>query len=257
MTEFPDWSKSLKPLRKWEIRRHGSISDAEDAIHIDFANRFLGGGVISGGCVQEEILFAVNSELIPLCLFCEAMSDNEAIIMRGSIPYSKCNGYGLSLTFGEDIKETHKETVIAAMDAIDYRHNGVHKQFHINHFHRELKKAYVAFSKSDKKDDPENNKKISTGKWGCGAFLGDVSWKSLLQYLAASEAERDLIFYTVNDPLTDELISTAKLLEDSKRTVGDLYSILKDYSDNKNKIPVNALQHARTEFAKCQTEKKE
>ena len=28
-------------------------------IHADFANEYIGGGVLCGGCVQEEILFAV------------------------------------------------------------------------------------------------------------------------------------------------------------------------------------------------------
>lgn len=30
----------------------GAIEDAHDAMQIDFANAYIGGGVLSGGCVQ-------------------------------------------------------------------------------------------------------------------------------------------------------------------------------------------------------------
>ena len=33
----------------------GGIEDAVGSLQVDFANCHLGGGVIEGGCVQEEI----------------------------------------------------------------------------------------------------------------------------------------------------------------------------------------------------------
>lgn len=50
---------------------------------VDFANRFLGGGVLGLGAVQEEIRFCICPELIVTRLFCEALEDNECIIITG------------------------------------------------------------------------------------------------------------------------------------------------------------------------------
>jgi hypothetical protein len=52
----------------------GGIETAPNADHVDFANRFLGGGVICGGCVQEEIAFARAPELCVGMWACEAMA---------------------------------------------------------------------------------------------------------------------------------------------------------------------------------------
>ena len=45
--------------------------------------RFIGGGVLNTGCVQEEIRFVICPELIVTCLFCEVMESNEALIIAG------------------------------------------------------------------------------------------------------------------------------------------------------------------------------
>jgi len=195
---------------------------------VDFANRCLGGGVICGGCVQEEILFALNTELIAFCLFSEPMKDNEAIIMRGSFPYSKHSGYAFSLTYAGDHTEEQKPTVIIAIDAIDYRFYDPDQQYEENYFNRELLKAYVGFSQSSHLE--ENSKPIATGKWGCGAFLGNVAFKSLLQYIAASEAERDLVFYTFNDPLSGDMEKISKLLSSGNLKVKDLYNVIQKFN---------------------------
>ena len=46
----------------------------------DFANRYIGGGVLVGGCVQEEIAFAEAPELVVTLLFCTYMRDDEALV---------------------------------------------------------------------------------------------------------------------------------------------------------------------------------
>ena len=50
------------------VSLHGSASIEDDmnSVHVDFANKSLGGGVLSGGYVQEEIYFARRPELIAL-----------------------------------------------------------------------------------------------------------------------------------------------------------------------------------------------
>lgn len=40
---------------------------------------------------------------------------------------------------------------------------------------------------------------LATGNWGCGAFRGDPELKAALQILAASQAGRDVIYFTFGD----------------------------------------------------------
>jgi len=56
---------------------------------VDFANRFVGGGVLGWGCVQEEIRFVICPELIAARLFTEAMDDNEALTITGESQFSE------------------------------------------------------------------------------------------------------------------------------------------------------------------------
>ena len=48
---------------------------------VDFANKKVGGGVLRGGCVQEEIKFVIFPELLISKLIMDHMDDNEAIII--------------------------------------------------------------------------------------------------------------------------------------------------------------------------------
>lgn len=56
------WAESPKQLRLCILKDSGNIEDEGDKIHIDFANRMIGGGVLESGCVQEEIRFLVSPE---------------------------------------------------------------------------------------------------------------------------------------------------------------------------------------------------
>ncbi len=73
----------------------------------------------SKGCVQEEILFAVQPELIVACLLFERMGNSDAIILRGSESYSAMTGtsyfievswlgYAFTLEFGQDFVDPTK-----------------------------------------------------------------------------------------------------------------------------------------------------
>lgn len=50
---------------------------------MDFASSWIGGGVLSSGLVQEEILFLMHPELIVSRLFTEKLADNECLIITG------------------------------------------------------------------------------------------------------------------------------------------------------------------------------
>lgn len=61
---------------------------------MDFANKYIGGGVLSHGCVQEEIRFVICPELLVSLLFTERMNTNEAVLIRGCERFSSYTGYG-------------------------------------------------------------------------------------------------------------------------------------------------------------------
>ena len=50
-------------------------------LQVDFANKKIGGGVLGGGRVQEEIRFCICPELLISQLIMEHMDPNEAIII--------------------------------------------------------------------------------------------------------------------------------------------------------------------------------
>ncbi|KAH9590591.1 hypothetical protein MS3_00003213 [Schistosoma haematobium] len=60
---------------------------------VDFANSYLGGGVLNSGCVQEEIMFALRPELLVSCLFVERLGFDETLIIEGAEQYSVGSGY--------------------------------------------------------------------------------------------------------------------------------------------------------------------
>lgn len=68
-------------------------------MQVDFANKFLGGGVLGRGCVQEEIRFVICPELFITKLIAEVMQPNEALFMIGCERYSEYSGYSSSFAF--------------------------------------------------------------------------------------------------------------------------------------------------------------
>ncbi|CAG2182568.1 unnamed protein product, partial [Oppiella nova] len=80
--EVPVWRDSNKALKKLVVLKNGFIeTEGEGLLQVDFANRFLGGGVLNKGCVQEEIRFAICPELLISRLFTEQLLNNEAVII--------------------------------------------------------------------------------------------------------------------------------------------------------------------------------
>ncbi|XP_059373391.1 poly(ADP-ribose) glycohydrolase-like [Carassius carassius] len=235
LSVFPKWESSKKQLTRLHITCKGTIEDeGYGMLQVDFANRLVGGGLTGMGLVQEEIRFLINPELIISRLFTEALDSDECLIITGTEQYSKYSGYAESFKW----KASHKDeiprdgwqrrcTEIVAMDALRYRN--FMEQFQPEKMTRELNKAYCSFMRPAA--NPENLSAVATGNWGCGAFGGDTQLKALLQLMAASEAGRDVAYFTFGDEeLMRDVHSLYKFLKDKFVTVGTLYSHLKQYS---------------------------
>ncbi|KAI6229978.1 Poly(ADP-ribose) glycohydrolase [Aphelenchoides fujianensis] len=158
-----DFAQLEVPLSAVFVEEEARIEDAVGHSHVDFANRFIGGGVLGNGCVQEEIRFLVSPECLVSCLLCERMADDEAILLIVAID---------ALCFGDPQKRG--------------------EQFAATKIDRELLKAFAGFAIQT----PHSPLPIATGNWGGGAFHGDRDLKFLIQWLAASAAGRLLHYHT-------------------------------------------------------------
>ncbi|KAM6951661.1 poly(ADP-ribose) glycohydrolase [Aplochiton taeniatus] len=230
----PSWESSQTPLTNLHITCEGTIEeDGYGMLQVDFANRFVGGGVTGSGLVQEEIRFLINPELIVSRLFTEALNHNECLIITGTQQYSKYTGYAQSYKWNGSCHDTTPRdnwqrncTEIVAIDALQFRN--FLEQFHPTKINRELNKAYCGFSRPEEKS--ENLSAVATGNWGCGVFGGDSRLKALLQMLAASEAGRDVAYFTFGDSeLMKDVHDMHHFLSQKNVSVGEVFGLLGQY----------------------------
>ncbi|XP_026078065.1 poly(ADP-ribose) glycohydrolase-like isoform X1 [Carassius auratus] len=224
LQRLPSWSSSEKQFSKLRISCEGTIEEqGYGMLQVDFANRFVGGGVTGSGLVQEEIRFLINPELIAARLFTEALEDNECLIITGTEQFSRYSGYSDTYRWdgNHDDQMPRDEwqrrcTEIVAIDALHYRN--FLEQFLPENMSRELNKAFCGFVRPGVQT--ENLSAIATGNWGCGAFGGDTRLKAVLQMMAAAEAERDLMYFTFGDAdLLRDVHHIHTLITDTHATV--------------------------------------
>lgn len=229
--DVPNWAKSTRPIRPIKVDPRGKIEDADTPFHADFANKYIGGGVLSRGCVQEEILFVLKPECLVSMLLCPVMEDNEVIFIHGAERFSDYQGYARTLTFGGDYVDTKRteegdiDNVIVAVDAIVAWGD---IQWLPASLLRDLNKMYCSCW------DPTNaipGHPLATGNWGCGAFGGDKSLKAVQQMMAASQAERDMEYFTFGEKyagrtLEDWLLELNRFVVEHNLSVGDLYKVI-------------------------------
>ncbi|CDQ94831.1 unnamed protein product [Oncorhynchus mykiss] len=110
----PNWKNSQNQLTKLHITCVGTIEDdGHGMLQVDFANRFVGGGVTGSGLVQEEIRFLINPELIVSRLFTEALLQNECLIVTGqTIPTSVCSSHHTEIKDHRNISEAHTKKIL-------------------------------------------------------------------------------------------------------------------------------------------------
>ncbi|GAB1600502.1 uncharacterized protein LOC115214898 isoform X1 [Argonauta hians] len=135
------------------VRENGKTYDASSAtLKIGFANRFLGGHILSKGRCQEEIIYMTCPELLASTVFMEAMDDNEAITIKGFEKFSEFSGYGENLRFLGDYcdKASRKcdgnlETMLSAINTLPYKFNNQQRQYMDRYLLRDLNKCLVGF----------------------------------------------------------------------------------------------------------------
>ncbi|KAI9094957.1 hypothetical protein DFS34DRAFT_231111 [Phlyctochytrium arcticum] len=234
------------PLSSLDVKIDGTIEDhGQDLIQADFGNKYLGGGVLGEGCVQEEILFIIYPELLVSRLFTEVLANDEVVLITGAERFSSYTGYSNTFQFAGSFVDTRQQddmgrraTRIIAMDAINFRGKS-DSQYQSDHIVREVSKAYIAFGAAQAEQTAMQHSGVAhfngvaTGHWGCGAFGGDKELKALIQLIAASlvhaehtpnssfqlryftfgDADFSTRFQTVYDALVKANVPTSRLVE--------------------------------------------
>lgn len=260
------WLELGLPVLPVRVVENGMIEDADDCIQADFANEFVGGGVLGRGAVQEEIRFAICAELIVSRLFTQQLQGNEVLMVYGAERFCSYSGYGGSFRCMGDFEDEtdqdestgHIRTVVAAMDALNFGRGGAAQQYSVECCERESGKAFAAFSASDSAGgEPSpgfvdmigrsgvtvdetvarataDRMPIATGNWGCGVFGGDKFLKALLQANAATAADRPLLnYHTVGETaLSEQLRYMFEQISERAWTVGDVWAMLAKYRRN-------------------------
>jgi hypothetical protein len=262
LAQLPDWASSQMPLAGAngvggvEVIDVGAIEEAHGTLQADFANQYIGGGVLGRGCVQEEIRFVISPEALLSVLFTPRMRSHEAVVISGTEQYSEYAGYGSSFQFAS---RTHANGAnpragageaarIIAIDAINFSQMREGEQYKRQFVFRELNKAYIGFSAVDTTYDSSSSTPtpttVATGNWGSGVFGGDPQLKALLQWAAAAVAgeapggpgggeagARRLRYFPFGDQRLRRLAEVAGALVTRGTTVGELISALLRIAD--------------------------
>ena len=222
-----DWGADSSPLLPLTVDTQGAIEDANGCRQLDFANKYLGGGVLSGGCVQEEIRFAVAPECIVAMIVSPCMRPEEAIVLRGAERFTATRGYSRSLQYAGPLADPCARAAdgtpaveLCAIDAIDYRYADPRSQFTESVILRELGKARSGFLRDS------HQLPIASGNWGCGAFGGEPPLKAVIQWLAASAEGRELRYFSFGDQRVGDLADFAAAVRQRGDTVGSLFQRL-------------------------------
>ena len=118
------------------------------------------------------------------------------------------------------------DSVMVAIDAIDFsKYLTNNFQYSKKGIRREINKAVSGFSGAGM--DADDFMPIVTGRWGCGAFKGDEHLKLLIQWVAATEANRDMVYITDEEAKVKELQVMVRELK--SLCIMDIVGILDEY----------------------------
>lgn len=149
--DLPDWDGCEVTFANTHIHvsSKGTIEDDSDGLlQVDFANKLIGGPVLDGGCVQEEIRFMINPELLCSRLFTEILGDNECMTIVGCQRFNAYQGYGPSFRWAGCWTDTtpidsfrRRRSAIVAIDATPFPKRSA--QFKEDMLRRELNKVNI------------------------------------------------------------------------------------------------------------------
>ena len=226
----PDWSKIDSPINEIYIGE-GTVDDSPAKMHVAYAHEFIGGSLFEGSLTQEEVILLIRPECLVATLFCARMDDNETITIFGAEKMSQYAGYGSSVRFAgnfidttprgysKDETEVMVQCSVVFMDASS-RTSGTSQ--YIADFERDLNKAYCGFS-SFNFSKPLGQ--VASGNWTYGFNGNNMQLKFIQQVLAASLANKCLVYYPFGRDFEDQVIPFIDWIMRNRYTIGDLFQL--------------------------------
>lgn len=231
------WESNAQPLCAVRIV-DGALQDCAADVHAEFANAFIGGGVMTGDFAMEELLFLMKPELMVAMALQHRMTDTESIAISGALQYSRIRGYGASFEFAGECSRSSQPQPPPTVCAIDAVRGGGPAMAEAALL-RDLNKARAAF---------DGAREVATGHWGCGAFGNNHDLMFLKQWLAASEAGVHTLHYHDFDRAQSHNV-VPLLRKLGHLTVGELWSFLHELTADLRPANVAAFSVRMREIA--------
>ncbi|BFU25162.1 Poly(ADP-ribose) glycohydrolase, putative [Entamoeba histolytica HM-1:IMSS-B] len=213
---------------------HGimEINETEN-LKADFANKYIGGGVLHGGCVQEEIMFMECPEMFISMITNPVMDDQTTILFKNIIRYVKIKGYGRGIQFNKEFEHLTSNNIVA-LDAL-VAYINPKEQYNEQQTLRELNKI---FSGVECLSEEDHLIPFISGKWGCGVFGGDWRYKYILQTIICSYVERPFIFTSFHDnEAQSEIEQFKRKIENDNPSISDFIQWLVSFCSNHENLP--------------------
>lgn len=193
-----------------------SMESVKTGAIVDFANRKIHIHSIIPSLTQEEILFSTYSEcFIVLACVPNELEDDQVVLIKNVWRHSNYVGYAETFFFAGPNTDRIVQDIIV-MDA------PMSGQFIC--VYRDIFKAQTGFASTASRN-------ISTGKWGCGAFGGDVTLKFLQQVIAKQLARKEVLYYSSfgNETEMNMMKILLSLIDEAKPTIGWMVKQMTDF----------------------------
>ncbi|CAL1168378.1 unnamed protein product [Cladocopium goreaui] len=184
--ELPNSDLGFCPVELMEDGVSIHSFGGKEHLQADFANSYLGGGVLSGGGTQEECMFTEFPELLAIIYVTERMLPHEAVEIQGARRYAEHTMGGRHAWSEQFCRATEIGAPIdaVALDAVSFGRKGPHKQYWPDYIQQDIRKCSAALLLPEM--DKTFRRKFVTGLWGCGAFRGEPELKLLIQWISCS-----------------------------------------------------------------------
>ncbi|CDJ35036.1 LOW QUALITY PROTEIN: non-transmembrane antigen, putative [Eimeria mitis] len=244
------------PLTNVTVDVSGDITKSDGDLQVDFADMYVGGlSMWAGHVAQEELIFALRPELLVIMLFEQALKDDEAVVVKGAESFVLYSGYEDTFQVFPPVVPAgshwsvhghtpldpmgRRETTVVAIDAIIVKNE--RQQYSIQSMKREILKAALGFQ-GDPFEDAihETRAAVATGKWGCVIFGGDNELKSLLQWISATAAGRELHYKAFRDRALAHMEATLLAIRERFPTTRDLFDAIVQCIQQREERPMGS-----------------
>lgn len=235
----------------------GKADDSIAKIHLVSSSEYIGADMFEKTITSEEIVLLTRPECLLAVLLCPKLVDNEAIVVFGAEKMSQYTGYGTNVRFVSNHVEQVKfgyntdQTEVLAQIAnvfIDASPKISSSAQFINDFLRDLDKVYCGL------DACNINKQaiVATSHWSYKFNGNNIHIKFLQIVLAASQSNKSLIYFPLDDNMRDTVNSFADWIANNKITVSELMSlylnIINNIDRNQRLTDIDIIDHIMQEF---------